>query len=612
MATFSAVNARSTANTLVSLLLGTAVLSFVVYTARAEGDDFIGEAPPPLPEPESTMPEQPDIILITVDTLRADRLGVYGYAAADTPNIDEMGRSGIVYANATVPLPRTTPGLASLLTGLGVAGHGSREVWEPVDVEKGQRLAEVLSEAGYVTLGLSANSAAGTPQRLAVGFDKFLDFRDIKRKRKRADADVMTSVALDMIDNVDAESPVFLWVHYVDPHWKYGPPRKRWKDQPAAKKCRDLQAKLKSRTLSLGNMFVNAQGVSTEAFDDCSALYDSEVAFTDAEIGRLIEGLRERGRWDESLRVFTADHGENMGEDGLFFAHGPSLADAALRVPLIIAGPTIPPGRFDGGIAIIEDVAPTLLDLAGIEEALWPEFDGSPLRWRWDDAIDYPFEVAAYAKAESGGALHPDTTSYVVSGRRRSKYCYNGSQYSMCFDPDKLRGKTAPGAVQVATPAKVEPVAVDEDEEDEDEDEDLEHAVPTESDAEATDDDFEFFDRDVDPLLQQPLAEVPDEVRAQLIDASRRWTPESTRLRAVRDVNYKLVAYPQLEGGYRYALYDLLDDPNETTDVKAKSPRVFKRMKKVLDDWEGDLPTFVARERSESELDELRALGYVQ
>ncbi len=622
------------------MLLGAAVLSFIVYTARAEGDDYIGQAPPALPQPSAEMPEQPDIILITVDTLRADRLGVYGYAAAQTPNIDAIGRSGIVFANATVPLPRTTPGLASLLTGLGTDGHGSREVWEPVDVEDGQRLAEILSAAGYATFGLSANSAAGKQQGLGAGFDKFLDYREIKRDKKRGDADVMTSVALDMIDEVDPETPVFLWVHYVDPHWKYGPPRKKWRRQPSAKACRSLQAKIKRNQLSLGNMFVDADGIATDAFDDCSDLYDAEVAFTDREIGRLIEGLQELGRWDDALRVFTADHGENMGEDGLYFAHGPSLADAALRVPLMIAGPTIPAGRYDGGIALIEDVVPTLLDLAQIDEKLWPEFDGSSLHWRWNDDIGYPSEVASLAVAESGGALHPDTTAYIVSGRQKSKYCYNGPRYSMCFDPKDLKrsGLTiTPGGEDEDEDdhdedededEDLEDLGDDEDDEDEDEDED-DVGSENEDDEEqapapaqetpasapvlpADQDVFEFYDRQTDPLLKTPLESIPEDAKAQLFDAKQRWSPESTRLRAVRDTNYKLVAYPKLEGGYNYALYDLKNDPAESKDIKESSVRVYKRMRAALDDWGNTMPTFVARERSESELDELRALGYVQ
>ncbi len=579
------------------LVLGAAVISFLVYTARAEGDDYIGQPPAPLPETSDEMPARPDVVLITVDTLRADRLGAYGYLQARTPNIDDLGRSGVVFANATVPLPRTTPGLASLLTGLGPDGHGSREVWEPVRVETGQRMAEVFSEAGYATFGVSANSAAGKRQGLAKGFDKFLGQNDLKRKHRRDDADMVTANALEMVASVDPETPVFLWVHYVDPHWKYGPPKKKWKEQPKAPACRKLQKDIKAKRLSLGNMFVNANGIATKVFEECSALYDAEVAFNDFAIGTLIEGLQELGRWDDALKVFSADHGENMGEDGLYFAHGPSLADAALRVPLIIAGPTIPSGRYDGGIALIEDVMPTLLDLAAIDEKLWPEMKGVSLRWRWDDDIEYPPAVPSLAVAEAGGALHPDTTNYVVSGRKKSKYCYNGPRYSMCY-----RVKAKPRV-------RVRPVGEDDDAPDEGQDEpdDADDAL-----AGADEETLEFFDRETDPLLKAPLEEVPGAVRDRLLDAKARWSPESTRLRAVRDTAYKLVAYPKMEGGYRYALYDLRNDPSESKDIKDDSPRVFHRMKAALDDWGNTMPTFVARERSESELDELRALGYVQ
>ncbi len=123
---------------------------------------------------------------------------------------------------------------------------------------------------------------------------------------------------------------------------------------------------------------------------------------------------------------------------------------------------------------------------------------------------------------------------------------------------------------------------------------------------------MEFFDRDNDPRMRTPLSSIPDAAKEALMAARKRWSPESTRLRAVRDTRYKLVAYPMLEGGYRYALYDLRADPTESRDVSEKHPRTFRRMRAALDDWGNTMPTFVARERSESELDELRALGYVQ
>jgi len=621
---------RGTARSVSQIVLGAAVVSFVVYTARAEGDDHVGEAvEQPEPAFSDEMPEQPDIILITIDTLRADRLGVYGYASARTPNMDALGDAGVIFANATVPLPRTTPGLASLLTGLSPEEHGSREVWQRMDVDKGTRLAEVLSNEGYVTLGLSANSAAGSKQGLAVGFDKFLDYKVIKKKRKRDDADVMTDEALALMEKVDPEAPVFLWVHYVDPHWKYNPSKKRYPDQPKGARCRAMQKQIKAHELSLGNLISNANGIAADILDECSALYDAEIGFVDQEIGRLVEGLQELERWDDSLVVLTSDHGENMGEDGMYYAHGPSLADGSLRVPLIMAGPTIPSGRYDGGVAIIEDVMPTLLELVGVAPENRPEdMEGQSLQWRWNSELDYPDQVRSAALSEAGGALNADNVGFLVSGRDRSRYCYNGPRYSMCFEPAK---KTRSG-VRARPPVRLPGSDDDHDGHDE-------HApvggaptpaevkeptspttaarsTPTSTAKPGTDEPVEpeilFFDRDSDPKLIQPLATIPDEAREELLAARDRWSPESTRARAVRTAEYKLVAYPEIKGDYRYALYDLKADPMEANDVSTLRPKDFKRMKKMFDEYESTMTSFVARERSASEIEAMQGLGYTQ
>lgn len=621
---------RGTGRSVSQIVLGAAVLSFVVYTARAEGDDHVGE-PVAQPEPafSDEMPDKPDIILITIDTLRADRIGVYGYASARTPNMDALGDAGVIFANATVPLPRTTPGLASLLTGLSPEEHGSREVWERLDVGKGSRLAEVLSNEGYVTLGLSANSAAGSKQGLAVGFDKFLDYKVIKKKRKRDDADVMTDEALAMLEKVDSEAPVFLWVHYVDPHWRYNPSKKRYPDQPKGPRCRAMQKKIKADELSLGNLISNANGMAADIFDECSALYDAEIGFVDQEVGRLIDGLEELGRWDDSLVVLTADHGENMGEDGMYFAHGPSLADGSLRVPLIMAGPTIPSGRYDGGVAIIEDVMPTLLELVGVAPENRPKnMEGQSLQWRWNSELDYPEQVRSAALSEAGGALNADNVNFLVSGRDRSRYCYNGPRYSMCFEPEKKRSRVGSRA---HPPVRIPAGHDREDEAAPPEDTEAPAAAvePAASPAtglskpavapakgsstkDAAEPEILFFDRDADPKLIQPLATIPDEAREELLAARDRWSPESTRARAVRTAEYKLVAYPEIKGDYRYALYDLKADPMEANDVSKLRPKDFKRMKKMFEEYESTMTSFVARERSASEIEAMQGLGYTQ
>ena len=549
----------------VTAVLGLVTVAVLAFLGTAEGDEYIGVEPKRAKGDKEKMPEQPDVIIITIDTLRADRLGAYGYEKAKTPNIDALGRSGVVFTEATVALPRTTPGLASLMTGLLPEHHGSREVWERI--EHGTLLAEILRDLGYQSFALSANSAAGSKQGLHKGFDDFKDNAEVKKKYKRSEADKISSWAIDLLDEADPDKPLFMWLHYVDPHWRYAPPKK-WKDQPTAAKCRNLQSLEKSKELTTGQITVDFGGKSKFALEECSTLYDAEIAFADAEIGRVIRKLQELGRWDTAIKVFTADHGENLGEDNYYYNHGPSLSDASLRVPLIIAGPTIPDGKVDDTITRVEDVVPTILTLIDLAEEDWPEVDGIDLTWRWDREREAPEAQVNAAVAEAGGALHLEAFPFLVSGRRDRRWCINEPPYSLCYD----RTSAKPGQT-------VEP---------------------------------QLFDHVADPRLQTPITTVPAESEQRLRAAAEIWGPESTRRRAVRTPEVKLVAYPQLEGGYRHELYDLRNDPAETKNVIEQHPREAEKLMEVLQRWQDDLPIYQPRERTAQELEELRSLGYIQ
>jgi membrane-anchored protein YejM (alkaline phosphatase superfamily) len=148
-----------------------------------------------------------DLLLITVDTLRADRLGSYGYRSARTPVIDALAATGIRFEQATTPIPRTSPGIASLMTGLWPHHSGSREVAQPIGAAT--TLANVLCEAGYTTLAVSANRAAGPDQNFDRGFDSFLN--------QSANASEVNQQVIGLLEKVRGRSPLFVWVHYVDP-----------------------------------------------------------------------------------------------------------------------------------------------------------------------------------------------------------------------------------------------------------------------------------------------------------------------------------------------------------------------------------------------------------
>ncbi len=163
----------------------------------------------------STRARNPDIVLITVDTLRADHLGCYGYEAAQTPIVDGLAKKGMIFLQAMTPLPRTTPALASVLSGLEPHHHGSREVSQAISSIP--LLPELLAQQGYITLGLTANSVAGPRQGLDRGFDRF-------RIEHTASAEEVNLAALEMLREFPRDVPKFLWVHYFDPHRPYLPP----------------------------------------------------------------------------------------------------------------------------------------------------------------------------------------------------------------------------------------------------------------------------------------------------------------------------------------------------------------------------------------------------
>ena len=500
------------------------------------------------------VPSRPDVLLITIDTLRADHLGAYGYAAARTPNIDRLAAEGTVFLQATTPFPRTTPGLASLLTGLWPQHHGSREVTQPIgDVTT---LAQVLKKQGYVTLGVSATGAASPHQHLDRGFDQFLDYRELKPPL----AKLVTERTLQLVATAPADQPLLLWVHYIDPHFPYIPPAD-WPDQPAAEGCRALIDDVSRSSWRIAEAQGDRDGMSSRVLADCVALYDAEIAYADSEVGRLLAGLEAAGRRQRAVIVFTADHGENLGEDGLFFEHGPSVSDASLRVPLIFAGAGIPQ-RVDRGVFRLEDVTPTLLSLLRVPAAERPAMDGvdsSSRLARWAGLASWHAQPVALA--ESGSSLLPNSFRWVYSGRVRELHCYHAGRFSLCSKPGE---------------------------------------VPR------------LYDHEADPELKTDLsAQLPQE-RAQLLAVAAAWPAEQVRQRTVRTPRFKLVEYPRWRGGYRRVLYDLAADPGETTDVKQRFPNDFQRLQRTLSSWTAQLPASAGGERTPEQIQALRALGYIQ
>lgn len=281
---------------------------------------------------------RPNLLLITLDTTRRDRLGAYGSGAGLTPSLDRLAREGLVAENAVAPVPLTLPSHATILTGLEPPRHGVRGNDDYVLPATETTLAEHLRSLGYGTYAVVASSVLASSQGLSQGFDRYDEPPppgDAKtneggyaaHNRQRAAAEV-TDAALAFVRDAGTR-PFFLWAHYYDAHAPYRPPEP-WSARYAA------------------------------------APYDGEIAYMDSEIGRLLDALREGGALDRTLVVVVADHGEGLGEHGES-THGLFVYDTTIHVPEIVRLPgSVPAGSRYTGIVGHADLAPTILDLLGL------------------------------------------------------------------------------------------------------------------------------------------------------------------------------------------------------------------------------------------------------
>ncbi len=494
-------------------------------------------------------PSQPNIVLITIDTLRADRLGAYGYAGARTPHLDALAARGRRFDQATTPLPRTTPALASLLTGLEPRSHGSREVG--YRIRSGTLLSERFARHGYATVGLTCNGAAGTKQGFARGFDHFVD----AYARGVEHAEGATELALAQVERVPDDAPLFLWVHYQDPHSPYWP-AEPWRAGRDTQACRLLNLWAWDDPARWGQVYANYDDKARRAWKSCSDLYDADIANTDHYVGELFAGLKSRGRMENTWLILTADHGENLGEEGLFYQHGPSLHDASLRIPLIIAGPDVASGVDPDPITLV-DLAPTILGLAALDAEEELEGIDQSRRVRGEAAGD----STRIAFSESGNALMIRNHPYLHSGWDGERSCLNGTRFSLCGEPGKVAGLFEPG---------------------------------------------------VDPELGNDVSEDFPNALAVLRGARERWPVGHVRSRSARTPRFKLVDTPRIEGGYERKLVDLRADRDEAADVRDRHPDVVRRLGEALDSWTAKRAEAASPPVDPGVLEGLRALGYIE
>jgi arylsulfatase A-like enzyme len=310
--------------------------------------------------------ERPDVLLVVVDTLRADRLGSYGYEAGASPTLDAFAAGAVVFERALAASTLTAPSHASLLTSRFAADHaiGTKNGTTRLDGEA--TLAAAFRAAGYETAAFVGNFVIRRATGLDAGFDVYDDElpdaepnRAIYRERKAAST---TQRALAWLA-ARGERPIFLFVHYQDPHGPYAAPPPF--DARFSELLVETEPPLAVLPRQKGPNGIPAyQAVPGEQRPSAyKRRYAQEIAYLDAELARLLAGLRARGR--PLVAAVTADHGESLGEGGFWFQHGHASTPDLGRIPLLLAAPGLAPGRRSELVHHV-DLMPTLLELAGL------------------------------------------------------------------------------------------------------------------------------------------------------------------------------------------------------------------------------------------------------
>jgi choline-sulfatase len=276
---------------------------------------------------------RPNLLLVTIDTLRADHVGAYGYAPATTPTLDGLARRGVRFDAVQAAVPLTGPSHATILTGQYPPVHGLRDNARFTIEAKATTLAERLKQAGWRTAAFVAAYPVAAAFGFGRGFDTFSEGLSEAKPgyvaERRGDAVADAAIAW-LRSPATAEGPFFAWVHLYDPHAPYEPPE------------------------PYRGRFASA--------------YDGEVAFADAQLGRLLDELRASGREAGTVVLVLSDHGEGLGDHGEA-THGLLLYESTLRVPFVAAGPGVRAGAVVKQRVGTIDLAPTALALLGLPAA---------------------------------------------------------------------------------------------------------------------------------------------------------------------------------------------------------------------------------------------------
>jgi arylsulfatase len=385
--------------------------------------------------------------LLVVDTLRRDHVSAYGYGRATTPAIDRWFGRGLVFDAAYTPVPFTAPAVVSLLTGLYPENHRVRMVFQRVPPDR-LTLPQYLKRAGYHTAAVVSNMVL-TDEATGLGgrFDYFDDYVDEPvrwsgardRPAFERTADRTTDAALAWLGKAKGlGKPLFVWVHYMDPHGPYTPPAQPFRhDRPVRIDPKRVPVYNRPPGLTDGAELVDR--------------YDGEIAHIDRAVARFLEAWERDVGLSHSLVILTADHGETLMEPGReqWFTHGFNVWEEQARVPLMVAGAGLSQGRRAEPVSLL-DVVPTLLAAAGLRAA--PGLDGRSLLSAGDADRELLIQGMGRTRGKQFRALVKGTQKWVIYSEGGVEHPGARRLFDLESDPQEQQPAAWPGPGASAGP----------------------------------------------------------------------------------------------------------------------------------------------------------------
>lgn len=312
-----------------------------------------------------------NVIFISIDTLRADHLGCYGYQRDTSPNIDNFAQQSMLFKNFFTVVPKTGPSITSFFTGQYMQNHGVVDN-NYLRSQKSQSFVQLLP-SNYQKAAFVANPTLSVARGYATGFDEY-HVGDLKNKMEEWGQGDISPNAIAWLKSTKAKGNFFLWLHYIDPHGPYTPPREfhnYFVNDPYYNDSQKVKLEYTpeegiNENYVLGAVPKYQRLGDNNTVDYYVAEYDAEIKYTDSEVGKVLDYLKASKLLENTIVVITADHGESLGENNYYFEHGMLVNEGTIHIPLVIRHPDLKNHMVFDSLMQSTDIAPTILNFLGI------------------------------------------------------------------------------------------------------------------------------------------------------------------------------------------------------------------------------------------------------